>query len=332
MNDRAVNLLEEYDVEVLRTRKGRGAILCETSRGCLIFKEYVGNEERITAQNRLLNHLHEVSDLQTETIIPTKEGALFVKDSDGTQYVLKTYMEGRECNINDRNECAEAAKLLAKLHNSMEFDACLIGEGHSVAALSPGNEYEKRNRELRRVRRYLKQRSQKTWFEICLQQSFEGFMKQALTVAEEWAAYEAVRNAKEDYGRKVTYCHGDYQYHNILRTDGDWFVINFEKCVPDDPVRDLYLLMRKLLEKSNWSVALGRELMEAYEKVRAISAISRIDLYYRLAYPEKFWKIANFYYNSGKAWIPERNLEKLEKLTAQEKEKQIFLDTVFRVM
>ena len=45
MNDRAVALLEQYEIEVLRTRKGRGAILCDTQQGCLIFKEYTGREE-----------------------------------------------------------------------------------------------------------------------------------------------------------------------------------------------------------------------------------------------------------------------------------------------
>ena len=75
---------------------------------------------------------------------------------------------------------------------------------------------------------------------------------------------------------------------------------------------------------------LGADLLEAYEKERPISARSRIDLYYRLAYPEKFWKIANFYYNSGKAWIPGKNQEKLEKVIAQEKEKQHFLNEIFR--
>lgn len=48
-------------------------------------------------------------------------------------------------------------------------------------------------------------------------------------------------------------------------------------------------------------------------------------LYYRLAYPEKFWKIANFYYNSGKAWIPEKYQEKLLKVNRQEQEKKEFL-------
>ena len=40
MNDRAVALLEQYEIEVLRTRKGRGAILCDTQQDCLIVKLY----------------------------------------------------------------------------------------------------------------------------------------------------------------------------------------------------------------------------------------------------------------------------------------------------
>lgn len=324
VNDRAVSLLEQYEIEVLRTRRGRGAIICDTNQGCLIFKEYTGSEDRIAMQNRVLTHIGEQGKVLVESIIPTREDTLTVRDGDGVKYVLKTYREGRECNIYDKAECGEVVRLLARLHKCMELPEEL-SEG--VPVFSQGKEYEKHNKELRRVRRYLKQRSQKTWFEICLLNAFDYFLDQALSVTEEWGHYQEVSPSSAQCN---TYCHGDYQYHNILCCDGEWFVINFEKYMRDDPVRDLYLLMRKLLEKGNWSVTLGRELLETYEKQRPISAISRIDLYYRLAYPEKFWKIVNFYYNSGKAWIPERNREKLDKVLMQEKEKQHFLDEVFR--
>lgn len=336
MNDRAVNLLEQYDIEVFKTRKGRGAILCETSRGCLIFKEYTGNVERLAATDRLLTHLQKYNCVQVECIIPTKEAELYVKDYDGVKYILKTYMEGRECNINDREECLNAVRHLAQLHSCMEFEqpedflelSSPVEDGPAYV-YSPLAEYEKRNRELKKVRRYLKQRSQKTWFEIQLQQVFDSFLEQALTVTAEWEEYEILRKAQQG-PFKINYCHGDYQYHNLLKTERGWFVINFEKCIVDDPVRDLYLFMRKLLEKSNWSISLGKDMLAAYEELRPLSAVSRIDLYYRLAYPEKFRKIANFYFNSGKAWIPGRNLEKLEKLVEQEPLKQRLLEEVFR--
>lgn len=327
MNDRAVNLLEQYDIEIFRTKKGRGAILCDTDQGCLIYKQYTGSDRRIEIQNSLLTYIAKQQKVNVERMIPTKEGMLYVKDHDGVKYVLKTYCEGRECNIYEKTEYLEAVKLLARLHQSMEG---MQGLEQEMFRVSQEKEYEKHNRELKKVRKYLQQKSQKTWFEIQLLHTFDLFLEQALTVAEDWHYYQhVIFQEQTEGGGQQKFCHGDYQYHNILKCEQGWMLVNFERCVPDDPIRDLYLLMRKLLEKGNWSVALGRDLLSAYEKERSIEVKSRIDLYYRLSYPEKFWKIVNFYYNSGKAWIPERNYEKLMKLLNQEEEKQNFLREIF---
>ena len=331
MNDRAAGLLEQYGIVVYGTRKGRGAILCDTDQGCLILKEYTGNCDRIELQNRVLKAVESRGCVAVEQIVPTAEGALFVQDGDGTKYILKTWQDGRECSIYDKEECLEVVRLLARLHKSMVLPADTPG---LPPLFSPEKEYEKHNKELKKVRKYLQQRSQKQPFEISLLNAFDYFLEQALSVTEEWNVYCGIKNKSDAEaaaaGEPVTFCHGDYQYHNIIKGARGWFLINFEKCISDSPVRDLYLLMRKLLEKSNWSIPLGQELLETYEKERPVTAINRIDLYYRLAYPEKFWKIANFYFNSGKAWIPGRNQEKLEKLIIQEKEKQRFLEEVFR--
>lgn len=327
MNDRTVELLEQYEIEVLRTKKGRGAILCDTNLGSLILKEYSGSPERIELQNKLLRQISDAGLVKVENIIPNREGALFVKDGDGTGYVLKTWREGKECSLYDRAECAGAVRLLARLHGCMRLPA---DTQNLPSAFSLEKEYDKRNRELKRVRKYLQQKKQKTWFEINLRQVLDSFLEQALAVTEEWKAYcPAGEGAGEEEGY-VSFCHGDYQYHNILQDGEGWFLVNFEKYMRDDPVRDLCLLLRKLLEKVNWPVSLGEELLEVYARERSIAAHSWINLYYRLAYPEKFWKIVNFYYNSGKAWIPEKNQEKLEKVILQEKEKQHFLDEIFR--
>ena len=106
--------------------------------------------------------------------------------------------------------------------------------------------------------------------------------------------------------------------------------VNFEKCQADGPVRDLYLLLRKLLEKSEWDAEWGRVLLAAYESVRPLKPYERQDLVYRLSYPEKLWKIVNFYYNSGKAWIPEKNQEKLDRLLEQEAARKKFLKLLQR--
>lgn len=329
MNDRTVALLEQYDIEILRTKKGRGALLCDTDKGTLIFKEYNGNPEKIKIQERLLRKIADAG-LLTESIIPSAEQSLFVQDSDGKKYLLKTYFENRECNIHDIEECKEAVRLLARLHKHMR----LTKEETQESVLSPfsiGKEYEKHNKELRKVWQYLRKKSQKTLFEVQLLQKYEYFLEQAQEMTGQWQAFalaEDLAYIKE----QGMFCHGEYQYHNLIKSGYEFAVINFERCIMDNPMRDLCYFMRKLLEKANWSEELGDSLLNAYNSVNPIPARFFVELYYRLAYPEKFWKIVNFYFNSGKAWIPERNSQKLEILCAQEKEKQAFLDSIFRTV
>lgn len=320
MNDRSVSLLENYDIEVLRTWKGRGAILCETTQGLLTLKEYAGHREKAVFQDALLTMVTENNFGNVEHLIKNKEQELLTRDQDGTYYVLKTYFEGRECNVRDMSECSLAMNTLARFHNATCTSTPLPG---SYASRPAHMEFERHNKELRRVRKYLKDRSQKTDFEICLMQCYDYFFNLALQITEELRFFqnEALRNSKTCF-----ICHGDYQHHNIMVCDNGFNLINFEKCASDSPVRDLYLFMRKLLEKNNWAEKIGFELVDSYDRIRPMEKEEYRQLYYRLAYPEKFWKIVNFYYNSGKAWIPIKNLEKLKKVTEQETEKQTFLE------
>lgn len=323
MNDRAVSLLENYEIEVRRTWKGRGAILCDSDRGLLIMKEYSGPAEKVGFQEYLLNYIRESGVVRAESILRTKEDELFVRDQDRTAYIVKTYCEGRECDHRNAQECRHAVNTLALLHGASDLSGCEILEEQPVFHVE--NEYEKHNRELKKVRKFLREKSQKTDFEIYLMKHYDYFMDIALQITGELSYYAY----EEDALSFSVICHGDYQYHNIIQTEKGSVLVNFEKCIRDYPVRDLYLFMRKLLEKNNWSQTLGDMLLSGYNEVRPLSDRDYRQLYFRFAYPEKFWKIVNFYYNSGKAWIPGRNMEKIEKLFAQEREKQLFLKSMF---
>ena len=102
-------------------------------------------------------------------------------------------------------------------------------------------------------------------------------------------------------------------------------VAHFDSFSFQMQVSDLANFMRKMLEKNNWNTGLGSDFIGTYDKVRRLSAQELRYLYYYLAYPEKFWKIANHYYNAHKAWLSGRNIEKLEKLIAQERVREEFL-------
>lgn len=325
MNDRAVGILEKYDIEVLRTRKGRGAILCETKQGLKIIKEYKGTKEKAALQNALLTRIRDNASIDAEMILPNVEGELLTTDADQTVYVLKDYFDGRECNIKEPEECRRVMVSLAKLHRAMCIPEAEREQTFPVFQIE--KEFDKHNRELRKVRKFIRAKGQKTDFEIYLLKHYDIFLEQALYVTEQVREHNFA-DYYETVKQNGTFCHGDYQYHNILFNGRQTAVINFEKCILDSNVRDIALFMRKLLEKNNWAKEVGYDLLMSYEREKPLDKEERMQLYYRLAYPEKFWKIVNFYYNSSKAWIPDRNMEKLNALLMQEQAKEEFLRSI----
>ena len=154
-----------------------------------------------------------------------------------------------------------------------------------------------------------------------MQQHFDIFLEQALEVSRQLREEEAGSGS-------VILCHGDFQYHNVLFCESGVRFMNFEKCIRDNRSRDIYHFSRKMLEKSNWATETGEALLGAYERELPLSPEDGRVLYYRFSYPEKFWKIVNYYYNRGKAFIPDKNREKLEVLLEQEQKRTDFVRNV----
>ena len=323
INDRTAGVLEKYDIRVLRLQKGRGSVLCETDTGMKILKEYKGSSGKLLLQNSLLQEIKNKGYVHIEQLIFSKEGEPVVKEEDGTVYYLKDYSVGKECNIRDHKDCLTAMTCLARLHCAMNLKG--LAALPEIPVCNIVAEWEKQNRELRKIKKYLKQKKQKTEFEYYLLSNFDPFLERAELV---------LKGVKEDKGvsdienirLSGSFCHGDMQHHNLLFTEDTEYFINFEKFILDSPARDITLLFRKIMEKNNWSEQVGNRILEAYEKVRPLTGEEKKQIYFRLSYPEKFRKICNFYFNSTKAWIPDKNREKLDKILQQETERARFLE------
>ncbi len=347
VNDRIVNILEQYDVTLLKTWKGRGALLCDTEQGLKIIREYTGPLEKLCILEAVGQQLKEEGFL-SDCILRTKEGALYVRGRDGNAYIVKDYYEGRECLVSDSSDCVRAVEQLARIHLHLSVPPAaelrpLVQitpqqeendqkpeekNGYRFRMFDPVKEYERYNRELKRIWKHLRNKSDKTDFEVFLLHHYPFFMEQA----EE--ALMLLKNADVDtlYRQEEqngVLCHGDFQYHNILFAEGGAFVMNYEKCMMDVQIRDFYLFFRKVLEKNNWNIYTGRQLLEAYERIRQISDAEKYLLYLKLCYPERFRKVVSYYYNSGKAWIPGKNREKVERLLSQEDARRSFLKNLF---
>ena len=83
------------------------------------------------------------------------------------------------------------------------------------------------------------------------------------------------------------------------------------------------------MEKHGWKERLGDNMLNAYSAIRPLTGAEIEYMKLRLAYPEKFWKTANSYYCTNKAWISVKNIEKLQTAIRQTEEKKMFLKEVF---
>lgn len=340
MNDRAVAVLEQYDFVVNNTRKGRGAIIAETDKGMIGLWEYVGKTERLFLCKDVCDRMEASGFCNIDNLVPNKEGALFVTDLDGKNYVVKKYVDGRECDVSDGRECRYIVGEIARMHRIMEFGE-VLGLRKSEEAGTESDieneretegimhdpvirDFSKRGAELNRVRSFIRKQSKKGEFELAFLKQYAYFDELAKE-AGRFLDEACLERLSDRVAQKGMYCHGECNQHNILIGNKKIAATHFEKCCMDIQIRDLYLFLRKILEKNNWSCAMGLSILEEYEKNKPLNADEKRYLYARLLYPERFWKIANAYLNKRKSLPPRRQLEKLNALIGIETARMNFL-------
>lgn len=328
MNDRALKVLEQYELEVISTRRGRGAYILETTQGLRILSDYTGSENKALFQNRVMERIREGGYQKVDLLLPNKEGNLISRDWEDNKYVVKEWYTGRECDTSNESEIMAAVSNLARLHRLMHLTD--VSEfRQSFTAPEPLQEIRAQNAEMKKVRTFMRKKNTKCEFERLFLNCFSSYFEQASEAEEKLIHLEEhLSGAKEE--RQGSICHGDYNHHHVLMSGYDIATTNFECCRFDFQINDLYRFMRKILEKHEWNPRLGMRMLENYTQVRPISRAERRLLYIKMLYPEKFRKLANYYYGSNKAWISRRFLDKLEKLNRQEEEKRVFVSMLER--
>ena len=317
MDNRFKEVLEAYDFHIYNISRTRGAFLLDTSQGIKLLKAAEGSEKKILLEHEITKWLSQNGFSNVDSMVKNKEGELLTPDVQGEKYIVKNWFKGDGFDARDKIKAVEAAGLLGKLHKvlgEMEVPEELVKPEPIVSSM------EKHTREMRRVRTYIRNKKQKNAFEAAILENYNVFYEKAVMAME---LFE-----KLDYAeKKIT--HGSYTYHNVLFFNKEAAVVNFDKAAAGFQITDLYYFLRKLMEKNDWSVAFGENIIEEYNRYCKVDQKQRKMLLLLLLYPEKYWKIINHYYNSKKCWIAGRSMEKLDAVCGQEQKKNAFLREVF---
>lgn len=340
MNDKGLGVLVQYGITPNRSSRAKGALLLDTNMGYYLLKEFHGSEKHLQLEADVQGLFETGKSLYVDRIIPNQEGKYVSVDSDGLKYCVKRWYMAKDCDVWNQTMLYQAVRSLAFFHSkteqlkSQESVCTEVQEKSSDEEMKNKDDtdelrgiqeaFQKHNRELKRCRNYIRKRNRKNEFECLVLESFDEFYNRGMELTKaclHTEFQELERVAKQ----KGSIQHGSFNYHNILFVENVGFLTNFEHCKVGLQLRDLYVFLRKVLEKHSWNYELGSKMIEEYTNIHALTQVELEYLKTCLSYPEKYWKILSHYYNSGKTWIPDKDIEKLKIVIRQEDQKERFL-------
>ena len=323
MDEKVDEVLKQYKLDIKARKRVRGSVVIESEDKFYVVKPYLRDEARVlfeeSVKEKLLENGYEFVDIA----LKNNSQKYISEDPCGGKWVVRRWFQAQECDVKDERQVCMAAAHLACLHKFMRLPSDSIIK-FNTSRIDIVSQFEKHNNEMKRVNSYIKAKKQKNRMEISILNSFKEFFDQGAE-ALKYIKSCGIDGLCEKTISENRIVHGSYNYHNISFAGENIITSNFEKAAVGLQITDLYDWIRKTMEKNGWNSDMGLSIIKEYMGSRKIEAGEMEILYALLLYPEKYWKLVNFYYNGKKTWISEKNYEKLEKIKKQETDRQKFI-------
>ncbi len=332
MDEKTKEILECYSLDVYSVGRSKSGTLCQTGQGLKLLREYTYSTKHLVFDSMIKYIIRDRGYMNVDQIVANTQGELFSVNKYNRNFTIRDWYDGRECDMHSHSDLMKMSENLARLHKVMG-QVHLQGDG-PIQYYHGGYKdiLKKHHREMKAIYNYMCSRKKKNEFEKLYLKEYDYFYAQgqkALLQLINSDGYERlIKRALEEY----TLCHGDYNQHNvILMKNEDMATVNFKTNI-NIQVNDLYHFLRKVMEKNQWNADLALDIVDAYHKEKPLDCDARNYLYVLMLYPEKFWKIANRYYNSRKSWTSAHNMEKMEKFVENKDIRARFLEDFKKVV
>lgn len=320
LNEKYQILLDQYDISISHTKRGRGCVLCFCEDEVYALSKTSLSEERLIAVAGWSEAMHDHHFYKTDQYILNKNGYFLSFDRYYETFALrKTYL-GSECDIHALKDIRSAAENLADFHNhclDISFPSENLRKYTSIAQY-----YNHKYAELKSIHRYIRRRKNKGIFEYLFLEQTNDFWKQMDL---------AIDIFKSTIPSRHGWCHGSYNHHNIIMTSSTPATIHFEHFYQGYPILDVYYFLNKVLEKNNYNFAFCETFLSSYDRFMPLSKDDLLCLYGLFLFPEKLWKISNQYMSHKKHWVSPRYIEKLEEFIHKKELRSIFLEKYVQI-
>ena len=316
------DILSQYKLNIKNIVSFREGYILVTSQGKYLLKESNIHPGRIRFIHGAKEHLYKNGFKNLDWYLCTIKEDPYVVFNE-KYHTISRIVEGRECDFGNRDDIRNASVLLANLHIASKG---FVPPPNSVIREELGklpNTFCRRLREIKRMEKIASRRKSKFDY-IYLR--YAGYFYDMGKEALDYILSPIYESLIKETKREGTFCHHDFTYNNILFNEEGPAVINFDYCCFDLKVYDIANFIRRRMRKCNWDIGEAKVITDEY---RSIEKLSPEDFYVMkliLQFPQKFWRVANRYYNSKRSWAERVFTEKLEEVINEIEHHKKFLE------
>ncbi|MHB8065845.1 MAG: CotS family spore coat protein, partial [Ruminiclostridium sp.] len=199
----------------------RDMFIANTDNGKRLIKISALKPDRINFIAEVKAHLLNNGFENIDKNIYTNTGSSCISFNDQTVYMSK-YIEGRECNLDSKEETIKCARLLAKMHKAS--NGCICSENSSARSelgRLPSC-YRKRLDEIKKLKKNAQKGKLK--FDSLMSKHVDYFYElgeKAISLLDTSDYFELVEDAEKN--RNVS--HHDFNHHNIFVQNDEMYLI-----------------------------------------------------------------------------------------------------------
>lgn len=316
------NLSSVYGLNIKNLIPVRNGFMIITSKGKFLCRETYNKIDRILFVHGAKKHLFSNGFNNQDHYLCTYSGDPYIV-IEGKCYIVSNIVEGKKCDFENTNDVKRASSLLARMH--LASVGYIQDEGNYVVdelGRLP-KIFSKRLKEIKRMEKIATKRKSNfdyMFLEYC--NYYYEIGKEAL----EYILSPIYDRLVQETRVSRSICHNDLTYNNIILSDNDEALINFDYCSYELKVYDLANLIRRRMRKCNWDICEAKIITDEYRRVNELTAEDFYVMKIMLQFPQKFWRVANRYYNSSRSWAQRVLVDKLEEVIDEIEHHKKFLD------
>ncbi|MDP4087662.1 MAG: CotS family spore coat protein [Bacillota bacterium] len=319
-----VSVLKEYNISINDILRLRSAYKIDSSAGTYFVKRMRHGIDKARNGCIFVEALNHAGFLNTAKYLRTVDGNFFVRYGKYIFYVT-SWIDGHEAELEDMRETVNCVKLLAKFH--------VAAASIDTSALKVKNNlknwpkiFTDQLSDLERYRNCINRKKIRNQFDNTYLDLIDFYYNRGVTALSVLNSSNYHILSREARAHR-TICHDSFYYQNIMKTQDDYYLIDFDSIIIDLYVVDLGKFIRRLMYRKSyqWDFQKAKYLLEEYSKIKPVTREDMDIVLALLVFPQKFWKLGRKRYIKRKNWSEAKYMRKLNKLMKFNKEEQEFI-------